>query len=53
MQLQFFPEISIDIGTNTVKAKAVGGGVPPLYILRSDGRAEEIAIVGFPLGLKS
>jgi sigma-B regulation protein RsbU (phosphoserine phosphatase) len=33
-----------------VRAKAVGGGMPPLYLLRASGHVEEIAIEGLPLG---
>jgi len=43
-------ELSYDTNANIVRAKAVGGGIPPLYILRSNGSIEEIIIKGLPLG---
>ena len=51
-------ELSHDANSSTVHAKATGGGMPPLYILRacpersegSNGDVEEIAIEGLPLG---
>jgi sigma-B regulation protein RsbU (phosphoserine phosphatase) len=44
-------ELSYDAPKTTVQVKATGGGMPPLYILRSNGSIEEIAIKGLPLGL--
>ena len=44
-------ELSHDVNSNTVQVKAVGGGIPPLYILRSSGSIEEIMIKGLPLGV--
>jgi sigma-B regulation protein RsbU (phosphoserine phosphatase) len=44
-------ELSHDINSNTIRVKAVGGGMPPLYILRSNGNLEELAIRELPLGL--
>jgi len=43
-------ELLHDANSNTVQVKATGGGIPPLYILRSNGSVEEIALVGMPLG---
>jgi len=43
--------LSHDSDSNTVQAKAVGGGIPPLYILRSDGSIEKIEVKGLPLGI--
>jgi len=44
-------ELSYDAKKSTVQVKAAGGGMPPLYILRSNGSIEEIAIKGLPLGV--
>ena len=33
----------------TVRVKATGGAMPPLYILRSNGRVEKLMITGLPL----
>ena len=43
-------ELLHDANSNIVQVKATGGGIPPLYILRSNGSVEEIALVGMPLG---
>jgi len=43
-------EFSHNVNSSTVQVKATGGGMPPLYILRSNGDVEEIAIKGLPLG---
>ena len=44
-------ELSYDKNSGTVHAKATGGGMPPLYILRSNGDIEEIMVKGLPLGV--
>ena len=44
-------ELSYNANSNTVQVKAAGGGMPPLYILRSNGDVEAIAIKGLPLGV--
>ena len=44
-------ELSHDANSNIVQVQATGGGIPPLYILRSNGSVEEIAIKGLPLGV--
>ena len=44
-------ELSYDANSNTLHAKAIGGGMPPLYILRSNGDVEEITVKGLPLGV--
>ena len=44
-------ELSHDTNSSTVQVKAAGGGMPPLYILRSNGDVEEIAIKGLPPGM--
>ena len=43
-------ELEHDEKSGIVRAKAVGGGMPPLYLLRASGHVEEIAIEGLPLG---
>ena len=43
-------ELKYDEKSGIVRAKAVGGGMPPLYLLRASGHVEEIAIEGLPLG---
>jgi serine phosphatase RsbU (regulator of sigma subunit) len=43
-------ELTYDENSGRVWAKATSAGMPPLYILRSDGNAEEIVIEGLPLG---
>jgi len=43
-------ELSHDPNFNTVQVKAAGGGMPPLYIIKSNGDVEEVAIKGLPLG---
>ena len=43
-------ELSYEPNSNTVRVKATGGGMPPIYLLRSNGNVEEIAIEGLPLG---
>jgi serine phosphatase RsbU (regulator of sigma subunit) len=35
----------------TVAVRASGGGIPPIYILRPGGSAEEVMISGLPLGV--
>ena len=44
-------EFSHDAESNSVRVKATGGSMPPLYILRSNGDVEEVGISGFPLGI--
>jgi len=44
-------ELSYDTNSGTVHAKATGGGMPPLYILRLNGDVEEIMVKGLPLGV--
>ena len=44
-------ELSYDANSNTLHAKAIGGGMPPLYILRSNGDVKEITVKGLPLGI--
>jgi serine phosphatase RsbU (regulator of sigma subunit) len=34
-----------------VKVRACGGGMPPIYILRTGHKVEEIVIEGLPLGI--
>jgi serine phosphatase RsbU (regulator of sigma subunit) len=36
-------------GSRVVKAS--GGGMPPLYVFRADGRLEEFMVAGLPLGV--
>ncbi|MBI1923883.1 SpoIIE family protein phosphatase [Candidatus Poribacteria bacterium] len=43
-------ELAYDANSSTVRVKAAGGGMPPLYILRSNAGVEEIGIEGLPLG---
>jgi len=43
-------ELEHDEKSGIVRAKAVGGGMPPLYLLRASGHVEELAIEGLPLG---
>ena len=43
-------ELAYDANSSTVGVKASGGGMPPLYILRSNAGVEEIGIEGLPLG---
>jgi serine phosphatase RsbU (regulator of sigma subunit) len=43
-------ELSYEANSDTVRVKATGGGMPPIYLLRSNGNVEEIAIAGLPLG---
>ncbi len=43
-------ELKYDEKSGIVRAKAVGGGMPPLYLLRTSGHVEELAIEGLPLG---
>jgi serine phosphatase RsbU (regulator of sigma subunit) len=43
-------ELSQESNSNTVQVKATGGGMPPIYLLRSNGNVEEITIEGLPLG---
>ena len=43
-------ELEYDEKSGIVRAKAVGGGMPPLYLLRASGHVEELAIEGLPLG---
>jgi len=45
-----FIELEHYANSSVVQVKATGGGMPPLYILRSNGDVEEIAIKGLPLG---
>jgi len=44
-------ELSHDETSGTVQIRAAGGGMPPLYILRSNGNVEEITVKGLPLGM--
>ena len=44
-------ELFYDANSNTLHAKAIGGGMPPLYILRSNGDVKEITVKGLPLGV--
>ncbi|MBC8234818.1 SpoIIE family protein phosphatase, partial [bacterium] len=44
-------ELSENANSQTIQVKAVGGGIPPLYILWSNGSIEKITIKGMPLGL--
>jgi sigma-B regulation protein RsbU (phosphoserine phosphatase) len=37
--------------TGTITVRASGGGIPPIYILRPGGIAEEVLISGLPLGI--
>ncbi|MBI1924832.1 SpoIIE family protein phosphatase [Candidatus Poribacteria bacterium] len=43
-------ELAYDENSGDVQIKAAGGGMPPLYILRADGKVEEMMIEGVPLG---
>ncbi|MBI1927346.1 SpoIIE family protein phosphatase [Candidatus Poribacteria bacterium] len=43
-------EFSYHATSGSARVKAVGGGMPPLIILRSHGKVEEIMIEGLPLG---
>ena len=43
-------ELEYDLNSHTVQVEAAGGGMPPFYILRSDGCVEKIIIRGMPLG---
>jgi sigma-B regulation protein RsbU (phosphoserine phosphatase) len=43
-------ELQYDDSSVTVRARAVGGGMPPLIVLRSDGVVEEVAVEGLPPG---
>ena len=43
-------ELQPDGKSNALLGKASGGGMPPLYLLRSSGDVEEIIIEGLPLG---
>ena len=43
-------KLSYDTNSNTVQGEAAGGGMPPLYILKSNGEVEEIMIAGLPFG---
>jgi sigma-B regulation protein RsbU (phosphoserine phosphatase) len=44
-------ELFYDANANIIKIKAAGGGMPPLYLLNSNGNVEEIVIRGLPLGV--
>lgn len=44
--LEFFPR-----DNDGVSARVSGGGMPPLYILRTTGITDEIVISGLPLGI--
>jgi serine phosphatase RsbU (regulator of sigma subunit) len=35
----------------SLAVKASGGGMPPLYVFRADGRLEEFMVAGLPLGV--
>ncbi|MBI1930531.1 SpoIIE family protein phosphatase [Candidatus Poribacteria bacterium] len=43
-------ELKFDDHSSQVQVKAAGGGMPPIYILRSNGTVEEIVMEGLPLG---
>ncbi len=35
----------------SVSGRTIGGGIPPIYILRAGGDLEEVMVCGFPLGV--
>jgi sigma-B regulation protein RsbU (phosphoserine phosphatase) len=49
MSLMLLEISPLDNGRVTVRAS--GGGIPPIYILRPGGLAEEVMISGLPLGI--
>jgi serine phosphatase RsbU (regulator of sigma subunit) len=46
MVLEVFP-----LQNGSVTVRASGGGIPPIYVLRPGGVAEEVLICGLPLGV--
>ncbi len=40
-----------EMQNGAVPARAIGGGIPPIYILRAGGGVEELMVSGFPLGV--
>lgn len=44
-------ELQYDSSSDTVQAKAAGGGMPPLMLLKAGGMVDEIAVKGLPLGV--
>lgn len=48
LSLVEFSEVRPD---GSLAVKASGGGMPPLYVFRADGRLEEFMVPGLPLGI--